>query len=130
MNATNLWGAQESFELRDNPEYELEALLLDVNERIVQRMNEIGWRKSDLAKALGVSRPFVTKLLDGNANLTMKSLIKVANVLGMKVLLDMMPRELAALYDESDFDPVGFDATPSFSGELGDKSEWSILTAA
>lgn len=41
--------------------------------------------KAELARRLGVSKPWITKLLDGNHNLTMKSLLNVALALGLEL---------------------------------------------
>jgi len=87
------WAEQELKGLERDPEYELEKLLLDVNEAIVERMHMLALRKVDLAKMLGVSRAWVTKLLNGNENVTLATLIRVANVLGVQVAIDLVPYE-------------------------------------
>lgn len=79
-----------------DPEVQLEELILDINEQIVERMQASGLRRSDLADRLGTSRAFVTKLLDGHENLTLKTLARVANALEMKVDLRLRPRERRA----------------------------------
>ncbi|MPZ48262.1 MAG: helix-turn-helix domain-containing protein [Dehalococcoidia bacterium] len=102
---TTAWAADELKRFRNDPEFELETLLLDINEQIVAEMVNRGWRRSDLAARLGVSRAFVTKLLGGNGNLTLGTLVKIANALEMKVELGLLPR-----YMESwEVIPVGFD---------------------
>lgn len=83
-------------ELKDDPAYELEGVLLDVTEGIVKRMIEQNVRRTDLAERLGTSRAYVTKLLDGQENMTLKTLVRVANALEMKVDMRFIPREQAA----------------------------------
>jgi len=80
----------------DDPESELYGVLLDVTEGIVKRMIEQGVRRTDLAERLGTSRAYVTKLLDGQENMTLKTLVRVANALEMKVDAKFVPRERAA----------------------------------
>jgi transcriptional regulator with XRE-family HTH domain len=103
MNAKQ-WAARELNELRHDPEFELEMLLLDVNERILARMNDLGWRKVDLANRLGVSRAFVTKLLNGNDNIKLGTLIRIANALGSKVEIEMLPRHVVEFLELQEFD--------------------------
>ena len=55
-----------------------------------------GITRSELAERLGTSRAFVTKLLSSHENLTMKTLVRVANALEMKVELRLRPRPVAA----------------------------------
>jgi DNA-binding Xre family transcriptional regulator len=83
-------------EWEDDPESELYGVLLDVTEAIVKRMIEQNVRRTDLAERLGTSRAYVTKLLDGQENMTLKTLVRVANALEMKVDARFVPRERAA----------------------------------
>ncbi len=69
------------------PDFVYEQLLLDVNERILTAMERAGVRKADLAERLGTSRAYITKLLGGPENLTLKTLVKVAMALNSKVEL-------------------------------------------
>ncbi len=79
-----------------DPHYELYGVLLDVTEGIVKRMIEQNVRRTDLAERLGTSRAYITKLLDGQENMTLKTLVRVANALEMKVDTKFVPREQAA----------------------------------
>ena len=83
-------------EWEDDPESELYGVLLDVTEGIVKRMIEQNVRRTDLAERLGTSRAYVTKLLDGQENMTLRTLVRVANALEMKVDTTFIPRERAA----------------------------------
>jgi len=91
---TSSWADEELKGLARDPDYELEKLLLDVNEAIVERMHTLALRKVDLAKMLGVSRAWVTKLLNGNENVTLATLVRVANVLGVQVAIDLVSYEV------------------------------------
>lgn len=83
-------------EWEDDAESEFYGVLLDVTEGIVKRMIEQNVRRSELAERLGTSRAYVTKLLDGQENMTLKTLVRVANALEMKVDTKFVPREPAA----------------------------------
>jgi transcriptional regulator with XRE-family HTH domain len=122
------WATRELDKFRHTPEYELDRLLLETNELIVARMDSLGWRKADLAQRLGVSRAFVTKLLGGNENITLATLVKVANVLGVKVQVDLLPRHVAESIQTAEFYHLE-DFRASYS--LGGMSEVDqIATAA
>jgi len=102
------WTTGELKRLRHDPEFETEILLLEITELISERMAALGWRKADVARQLGVSRALVTKLLNGSQNMTVGTLVRVANVLGVKVKVKMLPRHLAE-FIEGDSEFVEFD---------------------
>jgi DNA-binding Xre family transcriptional regulator len=81
---------------RHTPEFEVEGLLLDLNAQLSAAMQMRDVSRSDLADRLGTSRAYVTKLLDGQENMTLKTLVRVANALEMKVDAKFVPRERAA----------------------------------
>ncbi len=128
---TSSWATEELKNLRHDPEFELEELLLDINETIVERMDALAVRKVDLAKHLGVSRAFVTKLLNGNSNLTLASLVKVANALGAKVSVDLVPRHLAEglEVDTLEFEPLEAPSNASYWHEEVNDSGQIALAA-
>lgn len=55
----------------------VESLLLEATETICQRMEELQVSRAELARRLGKSRAAVTKMLEGNANLTIRTLAEV-----------------------------------------------------
>ena len=97
------WATEELNSLHGNPDYELERLLLDINEKIVDRMDMLAWRNVDLAQHLDVSRAFVTKLLNGNTNMKLSTLVGVANALGVQVSMDLLPND-ARSYETEEVD--------------------------
>jgi transcriptional regulator with XRE-family HTH domain len=64
--------------------YETEKLLLEINEQIVRRMQDLKLSRSALAEKLGKDRAQITRLLNGNANTTVKTLVEIANALGTR----------------------------------------------
>ena len=101
------WFERKLQEFRDDPEFQTELLLLDINEQIVERMVARGIRRSELAQRLGSSRAFVTQLLNGKPNLTLKTLVQVAHALGMAVDVQLRPRYLQRLVDWQPLEPCG-----------------------
>jgi len=78
------------------PGYELEWLLLDIHEAMWAAMQARGVSRAELAERLGTSRAYITKLLEGQENMTVKTLVRVANALEMKVAMKFESRERAA----------------------------------
>ena len=70
-------------------EFELEGVLLDLTEQIVQNMEREGLNRTELAKRLGVSNAYVTKLLTGQPNMTLETVVKVARALRCEAYLNL-----------------------------------------
>lgn len=85
--------AREIEQRRNDPDYEFEVLLLEVNRQISALMKSEGVRKVDLAGRLGVSRAFITKLLRGETNVTLKTLVRVAIALNAEFKIQFVPVE-------------------------------------
>ena len=90
---------------------EQERLILEVTESIANVMNEYGVSRAELAKRLGKSPAFVTKLLRGNNNFTLRTLSDVFFALDYGARLTL--------------GPVGHDAVP----HEGAETEPLILSA-
>jgi transcriptional regulator with XRE-family HTH domain len=65
--------------------YDLEGAKFDISEHIFSVMERQRVSKAKLAKLLGKSRPYVTKILQGNANFTLESLVRIARALECKL---------------------------------------------
>jgi len=57
--------------------YQQEWLILEVTELIASLMNDKRVSKTELAKRLGRSKGYVTQLLDGRANMTLRTIADV-----------------------------------------------------
>ncbi len=68
-----------------DPDYEFDALAIEVGEQIVARMEKQRMSQADLARKLGVSRARISQILSGNDNLTLKSIVAVAVGLDCRV---------------------------------------------
>lgn len=77
---------------KEDLEFRMEGLILDFTEKIVLKMKESKISRSELANRLGVSKAFVTKLLNGNPNLTIKTMMSIADVLDCDLNLDLYPK--------------------------------------
>jgi transcriptional regulator with XRE-family HTH domain len=63
-------------------------------EDVWRLMEEQKVSRAELARRLGTSRAYVTKLLGGNANFTLQTMAKVAMVLGAQVHIHVADRQV------------------------------------
>jgi transcriptional regulator with XRE-family HTH domain len=70
-----------------------EALILDSTELISELMHEKGLTRADLAKLVGKTRAFVTQVLAGNRNMTLRTLADLAFALDGRVTVVAQPLE-------------------------------------
>jgi transcriptional regulator with XRE-family HTH domain len=88
--------------LMEDPEFRkllaIEGLVAEASETIAGLMDQRGVSKADLARSLGKSRAWVTQLLSGKANMTVRTLAEVVHALGAEVkLLAQAPAWKAAI---------------------------------
>jgi transcriptional regulator with XRE-family HTH domain len=89
MMSTRNWFDKKLGEFKGSVDYETEKVILTLTERIVEIMDETGVSRAEMARRLGVSKAFVTKLLNGNPNLTIKSMVSIAIALGCEIDIDI-----------------------------------------
>lgn len=77
---------------QDDVEFLTEEKILEFTERVVLEMEHRDIKRAQLAEALGKTKPFVTKLLKGNANMTVKTMVGIAQALGCNLHLDLCPK--------------------------------------
>jgi transcriptional regulator with XRE-family HTH domain len=81
--------------LMEDPEFRrllsVEALVAEASEAIAKLMDEQNISKADLARRLNKSRAWVTQLLSGSANMTVRTLAELAYALGAEVKLHAQP---------------------------------------
>jgi transcriptional regulator with XRE-family HTH domain len=66
---------------KDDKEFILDGLILRVSEDIAKLLTERNMSRTELAKKLGCSPAYVTKLLRGSENLTLKKLFEISQAL-------------------------------------------------
>ena len=65
--------------------YQIDRLKVEISERIYNAMNQQGVSNAELARRLGKSRAYVTKLLRGTTNFTLESLVRIGRSLSCEV---------------------------------------------
>lgn len=71
--------------------YKVELAVLDFTEELVARMACKGVTRAELARQIGCSPAYVTKILRGSTNFTLETMVKVADVLGCKMRTHLQP---------------------------------------
>lgn len=95
----NNW-IKEKLELyKDDFEFRLESLILDITENISEKMLKRNINRTKLAEKLNVSRPAVSKILNGNSNFTLKTLLSLSDALSLDLKVEFKEREVKASED-------------------------------
>src|SRR5688572_21537873 len=71
--------------------FEQERIILDVTERICEVLEENNMNRVQLASALGKSRGYISQLLDGSANMTLRTMSDVFLALGLRACVHTKP---------------------------------------
>ena len=75
--------------------FAIEGLVTDAAELVARLMEKRKVKKAELAKRLGKSRSYVTQLLSGSTNMTVRTLAEVVYALGAEVKLEALSHEAA-----------------------------------
>ena len=82
-------------ELENNMEvqklYEEEGLVLEVTEAICELMQKQNIKRVKLAQKLGVDKSYITNLLDGSSNMTLKTISDVLFCLNSRAKIQIEP---------------------------------------
>jgi transcriptional regulator with XRE-family HTH domain len=120
---TETWFRDLVDKYKDDSEFRAEGVILDITEKIVAKMEEKNISRAELARRLGVSKAFITKLLNGNTNLTLKTMVSVAAALGCELNIDICPHGAVVartiyVTNSPEIDLTGFrKVTGRFGGE-------------
>ncbi len=93
--AAEEWAKGELEKYKDSIEYRLEEIILDFTEQICEQMEKQKVTRAELAERLGVSRAFITKLLNGNLNLTLRTMMNIVSTLKSDLNIQIQPRRSA-----------------------------------
>ncbi len=87
------WYEEMTKEFDNDPDYWAEGLKLDFAEEVGRLMQEQKISRAELARRLGTSPAYVTKILHWTANLTLTSMSKIALAFDARVELKLIPRD-------------------------------------
>lgn len=72
-------------------EYWVERAVLEFTEDIVERLEAAGINRAELARRIGSSPAYVTKILRGDTNFTLESMVRIAQALGCSLRTHLQP---------------------------------------
>lgn len=87
------WYDETRRKFEQDPAYRVEYLKQVFSEDVGRLMAEQGINQAELARRLGVSRAYVTRLFNGTFNPTVETLTKVALALDARVELRLVPKD-------------------------------------
>lgn len=131
--AEQLAQALESSE--EDVDYWKDIAITDFTRDLHARMQELGVTQGELARRMGTSRPYVTKLLSGS-NFTLETMVKLAMALDSVVRVRLEGREERAAERHTaaasqfrvslkgPIEPLGSSGRYTFRIELHDHGEW------
>ena len=77
---------------KERKTYWVGSLILDFTEGLHKIMEANGVSRSELARRLGVSPAYITKVLSGNVNFTLDSMVRLVRAAGGEVSLQVAPK--------------------------------------
>ena len=66
---------------------------MDLTEKICVRMKQKNINRTRLSNLLDVSPPAVTKILNGNSNFTLKTLLSMSDALDLELKIDLVEKK-------------------------------------
>lgn len=105
-------------QIKSSDSYEIEVVRDSISEQIFSIMQAQRITKAELARKLKTSAPYITKLLQGNGNFTIETLVRIARALGCKFRPSLVPvnqswKIVGEYADSANFQPYEQRITPS-----------------
>jgi transcriptional regulator with XRE-family HTH domain len=100
-----------------------EDAIIRFAEDVYLAMERVGLSRAELARRLGTSKAYVTKVLRGNANFTLKSMARLALALDSELRMHLAPRESPTYW----FDDLAFRGAKEY--RVGNTGTGAVETA-
>jgi plasmid maintenance system antidote protein VapI len=100
MHMSHVDDTQLLSEVQKHILYQIEEAKLGFAIQLKRAMDRERVTPSELASRLGVSRPMVSKLLGGEANVTLETMVKATNCLGSKLHVNISSMQCTTRYFE------------------------------
>ena len=92
MNNSN-WARKTLSAFKDDLDFRFECIIIDVTEKMATIMAKRRLKRKDVASKMGISAPAVTRILSGNANFTLRTLLSIADALGRELQIDFRTKD-------------------------------------
>ena len=112
--------------------YQQERAIQEVTELICALMDERGINRTELAKRLGRSKGYITQLLDGQANMTLRTISDVFTAIGLSIHFQDGPmdtRTARVSLFTAEWDPsegVSYDYHRAVARPMGSSGRWAV----
>jgi transcriptional regulator with XRE-family HTH domain len=108
--------------------YAQEALIVDVAEEIWAALAKSELTKADLAARLGRSKAFITQLLNGSRNMTLRTLADIAYALDQGVAIQLKKRDEPGMWQDISAEVPRRQPLMSMDVESSNDSTWHNVT--
>jgi transcriptional regulator with XRE-family HTH domain len=85
-------------EARRHPGFHKELAILEFTEELCRVMEEQGVTHTELARRIGSSQAYVSRVLNGGANFTLASMTKLCMALGMELRMHLAPADSSTVW--------------------------------
>lgn len=102
MKKVKKWFEDNKEKFKSDLDYVLDGLILEFTHQMSAVMNEKDISRSELASILMVDKSTITRILNGNPNLTLKTIVSIGMALDSEVKI-----ELGAFSEITCYEPVG-----------------------
>lgn len=85
---------------KQSPQYWVSKITLDFANTLAAMLKAKGMSKKALAERIGASPAYVTKVLRGDANYTVETMVKLAMAVDARVEVRLLPRESGAWHSQ------------------------------
>lgn len=92
----NNWFKKMLDSMEDDFDFRLESKILEITETICERMKDKDISRTRLSELLSISKPGVTKILNGSSNFTLKTLLSISNALDLELNVQFKEKESIA----------------------------------
>jgi transcriptional regulator with XRE-family HTH domain len=87
----------EEMEREDARGLRQEELIVEVTEALARALRTSGLKQADLADSLGKTKGFVSQIMGGGNNLTLRTLADVSGAIGCRVQVKLVPENKCAV---------------------------------
>jgi len=94
------WAGRYGIDVENDVEFIVAKKLISINEVFSRRMKELGLSQRDMAKKLSVSQPYISKVLNSDTNVSLKTLVSFSLALGLELEPALKTRESDSDYEE------------------------------
>ena len=72
--------------------YEVEKAKLSMAHKLAELREQMGLSQSELARKMGISQQLISRIESGSDNLTIETLIRFFDILGVRLKIDVLKR--------------------------------------